>query len=30
MVHQLASEILHKMEKSAVKVTVDVDPENFM
>jgi primosomal protein N' (replication factor Y) len=29
-VHQLAQEILHKMEKSAVKVTVDVDPENFM
>ncbi len=28
--HQLARELLQKMEKSTVKVTVDVDPENFM
>jgi hypothetical protein len=28
--HQLARELLHKMEKSTVKVTIDVDPENFM
>jgi primosomal protein N' (replication factor Y) (superfamily II helicase) len=29
-VHQLASEILHKMEKNTVKITLDVDPGNFM
>jgi primosomal protein N' (replication factor Y) (superfamily II helicase) len=28
--HQLARELLTKMEKSTVKITVDVDPENFM
>ena len=28
--HQLARELLHKTEKSTVKITVDVDPENFM
>jgi primosomal protein N' (replication factor Y) len=28
--HQLARELLHKMGKSTVKITVDVDPENFM
>ncbi len=28
--HQLTRELMQKMEKSTVKVTVDVDPENFM
>ena len=28
--HQLARELLQKMEKGTVKVTIDVDPENFM
>lgn len=28
--HKLARELLHKMEKKAVRITVDVDPENFM
>ncbi len=28
--HQMAKQLLHKMEKSTVKITVDVDPENFM
>lgn len=28
--HQLAQELLYKMEKSTVKITIDVDPENFM
>lgn len=28
--HQLVRDLLHKTEKSTVKITVDVDPENFM
>jgi primosomal protein N' (replication factor Y) (superfamily II helicase) len=28
--HQFARELLNKMEKSTVKITIDVDPENFM
>jgi primosomal protein N' (replication factor Y) (superfamily II helicase) len=28
--HQLASDINHNMGKSSVKITIDVDPENFM
>jgi primosomal protein N' (replication factor Y) (superfamily II helicase) len=28
--HQFARELLSKTEKSTVKITVDVDPENFM
>lgn len=28
--HQLARELLQKMRKSTVKITIDVDPENFM
>jgi len=28
--HQLTRKLLHEMEKSTVKITVDVDPENFM
>jgi primosomal protein N' (replication factor Y) (superfamily II helicase) len=30
LLHQLARELLHKTEKSTVKITLDVDPENFM
>jgi primosomal protein N' len=28
--HQFVRELLSKIEKSTVKITVDVDPENFM
>jgi primosomal protein N' (replication factor Y) len=28
--HKFARELLSKMEKSAMKITIDVDPENFM
>jgi primosomal protein N' (replication factor Y) len=30
VLHQIAQELLQKHTDSAVKVTVDVDPENFM
>jgi len=30
ILHSIAAELLEKYETSAVKITVDVDPENFM
>jgi hypothetical protein len=30
VLHQIAQELLLKHTDSAVKVTIDVDPENFM
>jgi hypothetical protein len=30
ILHAIANELVEKHETSAVKITVDVDPENFM